>query len=1075
MYLTSRSVVIIMNPTRKKISKYLVEIKKVKGKFSFFPDLFAVVNKKKGKKLSEKLNSLQDIMSNTSYGENEYKKKLQEELKKFNKDEIPENIFKVINNITNDLNKENNENEDNKSKINSNDNEKEKIADFSKVLDITKCLKNILKNIKNLKRHKSWFFQKDNSAKIISKLATEIIESIQKNIKEKNNEININNIYSDLMAIKDYISEALKLRIIEKSLHDDEEDDVKYILINLYNSFGYLNKLIFHKEFEELNQTFDTLIGDKSKPENFEYIKKYYINLINKDIKKLYKKTSSIFSKDNEAKKLYKELNILFKNLKSELKKSDNKKNIQENLIKSGESICKYAEERKTRLEKENRSTSKDLTLKIMYNLYKDYNKFINYFGGKLKELDMDEYFEVDEATKRKYYKMHFSTELSKLFKINELLTDFNKYSEINNLIEDMEVGQARKKLQEIFGNIIKCFSNFEEISFVDDSKKILTQEFDAWEKEFKNKVLLYRDFVISNRIFADFCKDENKKKKFSDARKKELENKIQKIDDKLANVRRIIKSPENKEKFLKDYEQKESKFKKINGKRFLKTNSAKILGTIVSSVSIMDLGKIIVTVESLKIAKFFSVGADIDSNYATLLAAEVNLDCKLFKIMSLGAVKIRVYASFCPLGIVKLIHEMFEPDSIVWSFINFNEIKKFEANLTVNNNLNSGSVYFFPYKSNIEKIQDNSDNVQDNTQINKNNNINAAQSIEILKEIKINIKSLNSSKFKKIFNSDNNKLIYEYLYKIYKNLSRTIKSVSGTENEIKDIITGAITFINQKIDSINTEIKNKKHKNKKEKDKKITESSKIIEKLQEISNDLKKLAEYLISDEYYYDNNKQNKIDSKKFIESVGSINIYGEILASVPFIQEEQKILKEISDEKSKAQGISSSTQVTKNVAGKNNPGYVIVTIENATAKGVMPEHDFKFDENQIKNSIIACVADLTINADIDKFVSGQGLYKILNPLIKSSINNLKEKEKGIVNEILNNNFLKINDLVKYFTPKDYKKYVGDNLTTFSKTMQKGVRARVYLSVDGIAKKVANMIKVSQNIQKGKINFFK
>lgn len=149
-----------MNPTRKKISKYLVEIKKVKGKFSFFPDLFAVVNKKKGKKLSEKLNSLQDIMSNTSYGENEYKKKLQEELKKFNKDEIPENIFKVINNITNNLNKENNENEDNKSKINSNDNEKEKIADFSKVLDITKCLKNILKNIKNLKRHKSCFFKK---------------------------------------------------------------------------------------------------------------------------------------------------------------------------------------------------------------------------------------------------------------------------------------------------------------------------------------------------------------------------------------------------------------------------------------------------------------------------------------------------------------------------------------------------------------------------------------------------------------------------------------------------------------------------------------------------------------------------------------------------------------------------------------------------------------------------------------------------------------------------------------------------------------------------------------------------
>ena len=1024
-----------------------------------------------------------------SKDEKSYKESIENKLKEISSGEVPKKISEVIGKIQDELY---GKIDNSCTNLTTNDqiNEKsidkidEKCADLSQALDIHRCLKNISKNVKLLKRHTSWFFQKDNSAKIMYNLSLEIIKSIKNNLNNKNNKdseqntenkkdknMKLINIYSDLFAMKDYITEALKLRMIEKSLHDNDEDDVKYILINLYNNFWYLNKLIFHKEFQELDQTFDALIGGNPNPENFEYVKKYYINLINKDIKKLYKKTSSIFSKDNEAKKLYKGLSVLFKNLKSELKRPNNKENIKQNLTESGKNICKYAEERKTRLEKENRSTAKDLTLKIMYNLYNDYNKFVGFFGGKLKELDMDEYFEVDESTKRKYYKMHFSTELSKLFNINELLVGFNKYDGIGDLIEAMELGQTRKELQKIFGNIIKCFSSFEEISFVDDSKKISTQEFDTWEKEFKNKILLYRDFVVSNRIFADFCEDENKKKEFADARKKELENKIQKIDNKLANIQRIITSPENKEKILKDYEQKESKFKKINGKRFLKTNSAKILGTIVSSVSIMDLGKIIVTVESLKIAKFFSVGADIDSNYSTLLAAEVNLDCKLFKIMSLGAVKIRVYASFCPLGIIKLIHEMFKPDSIVWSFIDLEGIKKFESNLTVNNNLNSGTIYFFPYKSNIEKIQDNSDDIQDNTQINKNNNINAAESIEILKEIKISIKSLNSFGFKKILKSGTSNLMYKY----YKNLSRTIKNISGTEEEIKDIITGGIYFINQKIDSINTEIENKKYKNKKEKDKKITESSKIIEKLQKISGDLKKLAEYLISDKYYYDNNNRNKIDSEKFIKSVGSINIYGEILASVPFIQEEQKILKEISDEKLKAQGISSSTQVTKKIASKNNPGYVIVTIENATAKGVMPEHDFKFDENKIKNSIIACVADLTINADIDKFVSGQGLYKILNPLIKSSINNLKEEEKGIVNQIINNNFFKINDLIKKFIPKDYKKYVGDNLTTFSKTMQKGVRVRVYLSIDGIAKKVASMIKVSQNIQKGKIHFFK
>ena len=36
-----------MDKTRQKITKYLIEIKKVKSKYSFFPDLFATVQKKK--------------------------------------------------------------------------------------------------------------------------------------------------------------------------------------------------------------------------------------------------------------------------------------------------------------------------------------------------------------------------------------------------------------------------------------------------------------------------------------------------------------------------------------------------------------------------------------------------------------------------------------------------------------------------------------------------------------------------------------------------------------------------------------------------------------------------------------------------------------------------------------------------------------------------------------------------------------------------------------------------------------------------------------------------------------------
>lgn len=1066
-----------MDKTRQKITKYLIEIKKVKSKYSFFPDLFATVQKKKCKKLSEKLTDLQNIISNVDYDESNYKNLVNKELKKFKKKEIPEKIFEVIEKINKDLNNsgaclENNDSENKLGVIKKNIlKNKEKNKSFAKnSLNILKCLKNITKIVKSLKRHTSWFFQKDNSAKIIYKLSLEIIKSIEKNITDENNEknkkIRINNINSDLLSVKDYIFDALKLRIIEKSLHDNDSDDVKSILINLYDNFNYLNKLIFDEEFEELSQSFNSLILTELETGNLNYAKKYYIKLINNDLKKLYKKTSSIFKKDNEAKKLYRELSKLFKNLKIDLKKIDNYKNIKENLIQGGKSICKYADERKTRLINENRATDKDLTLKIMYNLYDDYNNFIYIFGESLPvSPDKNEYLEVDEITKKKYYKINFSKELLELFNIKKLLAGFNKYKKIKDLIENIENGPVREKLKEIFSKVIKSLSEFREISFIDSSGNISVQEFNAWEKEFESKISLYSDYIISHVNFADFCKskDKDKKKKFADEKIKELNAKMQKIEDKLISARNIIHDPKNEEKFKKDHENKESKFKKINGKRFIKANSVKISGTVIASVPIVDLGKIIVTVESLKVAKFFSVSNNISNTHSVFLPAEISLDCKLFKIMSLGAVKIRVYLAIDSLSIIKSIHEICEPNSVIWSLINFDEIKKLETNLNINNNLSSGSVYFFPYKSNIEQSENNFDNNKNN----KNNNIDIGKSIVILKEIKSEIKYFAPSGIGKIFKSNITELIYKPLYKIYKSLSRTIKSASSDELEIKDVIARALLFINQKIKDINYKSKNNKNINK------------IIDKLQKLYSNFKSLGQYLLADKNLFNNySNHDSIDSKEIIESTGNINIYGEVLASVPFLQDERKVLKDCSDEKLKKQGISSYTQVTQKIAKKNNPGYVLVTIENANLKDAMPEHDYKFDESKIKNSMIACVADLTINVNLDKLIQWQGKCKSLaNYVINSTLHGFQEKG-GLFNKSMGsiaNKLIKWGWPITKLTPKDYEKYVDLNLKNAVKIIKKGLRTRIYLSISQKIKKMADMIKISQNIQKGKIKVFK
>ena len=135
-----------MDSTRKQFSKYLVELKKAKGKFLFFTDLSTVISKKKIKKLQNKLTELQNLISDVSQDAELYKKSIRSKLKEISSEKIPEKISEVIKKIQNELdgkvdNFDANLKNDEKINEKSIDENNEKEADLSQALDINRCLK----------------------------------------------------------------------------------------------------------------------------------------------------------------------------------------------------------------------------------------------------------------------------------------------------------------------------------------------------------------------------------------------------------------------------------------------------------------------------------------------------------------------------------------------------------------------------------------------------------------------------------------------------------------------------------------------------------------------------------------------------------------------------------------------------------------------------------------------------------------------------------------------------------------------------------------------------------------------
>ena len=1049
-----------MDTTRKKFSKYLVELKKAKGKFSFFPDLFAVISKKKNKKkLSDKLTELQNVISDVSQDEESYKESIRNKLKEFSPGEVPKKILEVIEKIQNELDgKVDNSDTSlkNDEKINEKiiDENNGKEADLSQALDINRCLKNISKNVKLLKRHTSWFLQKDNSAKIIYNLSLEITKSIKNNLinkNEKDNEQNTEstkdknmksmNIYSDLLAMKDYIAEALKLRMIEKGLHENDKDNLKLLLMSLYEDFSFLSSLLFKKEFEEFTQSFNKLANNDK-----ESAKKYYVKLISKDLKEL--PNEGLFSKSD----LYKKLNISFKKLKEYIKNNDND-NILENLQSGGDLICQYAENRKKLLEDANIATSRDDTIKIIYNLYHDYKNFIQILGEDLNsKLDTDEYFEVDEKTQKQYYQHHFFSKMSGLLQINGLKW-FNMYDEIGgDLIDSLkDTAEIKKSLKKKFDEVVEKFNALSDIKFIDssDKDKVSNIEFEKWKEKF-TKIVDEYIAKIQNLEFSNFKEGINS---FNERILRLLKGVAYKKEDdllkKLSEFSAKIIAPDNKERFAKYDKEREKILKKNkNGKYFAKVvaNVNKILGTIVTVLKTADVGKVIITIEGSSIVDAFAnEKADLDNNYTVFLAAEVSADCALFKTFSSSAIKIRVYFALGYPGLINTIQENFGSEFI--NAINIGEMKTIESKLNVSNNLSAGSIYFSPYNPNA--IKKTSEDIQ-NTKMDagKNGKMDAGKARAVLKEIKSEIKYFKPSSLGKIFKSSLTKLIYDPLNKIYESLKIKIKNVSGSESEIEDIIFGGKKFIDKMINDIN-EYRNTKYKNIHNR----SDSDQIIEKLKNLSKNFEDLASALLSTT---NSGKEyaNSDNDDDFIKSVGSAKIQGDVLASIPF---------------------------------SSNDMSITVSVENADTKGIIPEHKYKFNPEDLLGSLIACVADLTVKVDLSNLTAF--VHKGTKMSISVNLEKAKSDEGGIIN------YTPLMEFIKKYVPGEYVKFL-EGFDSYPKILRDGIRIRAYFTLNagkkasgiwgkikkffgsirkGIKKSAITSIKISQSTQKGKIKIFR
>lgn len=911
------------------------------------------------------------------------------------------------------------------------------------VTDVDKCMKRISNDLKELKRYRSWFFKKDNVAKTAYKFSFDLYRSIKKDLKQNDNLDDLFSVYDKLIMALNYIRDAIKARVLEKKLHNNESDFTRNVLKSLYDNFSNLCTIIFNKNFTEISYDFESLNVYQNK--TIEYYKK----LIKLDLKKLYKKTSGIFRKDNAAKILYIclskfDIDNLGWECKSDIK-NDAIINVKNGIESRRKEIIDRAESKKR--EVIDNDFRNDETLVIMYHLLED---FVN-VGKSLKiDVDLDDFDEglkIDEQTV-KNYQVGIDVKIAELSKPQEQIKD--EIEKLKGNIKD-KIEKSKENLKNQISKFLNIhYTSYMRTYYLDLSKN---QTVSSKCQEFTTSVgkLKFDDFLKDEKAHENFklwgenfSKDldtfvvdlkkiaADKFKNLYPTYKYEDYNIDRNISDIQSDITKIVSETsgylENNSKNIllktnecKEYSEKINKYKKDSEKIFKKDSKgnlrlravkgAKILGDVVTSFFIpgANVGRVVVTLEGVKLAKKIAGTSGVDKSSIVILVSETDIDCKLFKVASSSPAKLRVYLTLSSPLLLNMLSKV--PDST--------RIVDCIGNLDVQNNFRSGKIYFHPYGGHSEKYEGEKEDPYiryDKKKMDLKEQKDYGKSKQIMKEIKAKIAELKPSIFGKVFKSDVTKSVYEPINHIYKNFRKSLKSASADDVESKEFLRAAKSFIFKMLEfPPENEEDQKKHGEK---------YKKMNQYLAELFGKLVDLEKYMFG----YESELKNEKELKEFMSSQDRAKIFGEILAASDLL----------------------------------GMGALIFTIENATLKGLMSAGNEHFMPR--RNSYVACVADLNIKMTLDSYLAkkedesyGKSFAKNILAFVGTS---------GVTANVISGG-AKILGLSE-------KSGMIDTFASFLSILGKGIRIRTYVSVDNFTF-ATKMVNITTKLQKGKIKLIK
>ena len=92
-------------------------------------------------------------------------------------------------------------------------------------------------------------------------------------------------------------------------------------------------------------------------------------------------------------------------------------------------------------------------------------------------------------------------------------------------------------------------------------------------------------------------------------------------------------------------------------------------------------------------------------------------------------------------------------------------------------------------------------------------------------------------------------------------------------------------------------------------------------------------------------------------------------------------------------------------------------VKAVENADTKGIIPEHEYKFNPGEITGSVIACVADLTVKVDLSNLTAF--VHKGTKMSISVNLEKAASDEGGIIN------YTPLMEFIKKYVPGEYVKF--------------------------------------------------